>query len=108
MKKFLRKISSILNFLPLKEYRVKKNIMLPIDKGFTQIDHIIVSIYGVFIIETKNYNGWIARNKYSEQWTENIYCKILSSIIQNGRIMVKLRIFEFIEDVYIFIVAFSP
>ncbi len=37
------------------------------DKGITQIDHIIVSIYGVFIIETKNYKGLITLNEYSEQ-----------------------------------------
>ena len=34
--------------------------MLPADDGgTTQIDHILVSKYGIFVIETKNRKGWI-------------------------------------------------
>ena len=39
----------------LKERRVPpiKDVTLPTEDGTTQIDHIIVSRYGVFVIETK-------------------------------------------------------
>ena len=35
------------------------NIMLPSGQGTTQIDHILVSPSGVFLIETKDMNGWV-------------------------------------------------
>ncbi len=34
-------------------YRLVKNVTLPTADGTTQIDHVIVSLYGVFVIETK-------------------------------------------------------
>ena len=48
-------------------------MILQTDNGTTQIDHIVVSRYGVFIIETKNYKGWIFGGEKSSQWTQNIY-----------------------------------
>lgn len=106
------KVSSILNSLPSKEYRVLNNIMLPTDKGTTQIDHIVVSIYGIFVIETKNYKGWITGSEYSEQWTENIYgkkFKFFNPERQNyGHIKTLQGFLNLPEDVYISIVAFSP
>lgn len=33
--------------------------MVETDRGTSQIDHVIVSNYGIFVIETKNYTGWI-------------------------------------------------
>lgn len=41
------------------------------DGGTTQIDHILVSEYGVFIIETKNYSGWIFGGKNNKEWTQS-------------------------------------
>ena len=42
----------------------------PTIDGTTQIDHIIVSIYGVFVIETKNMGGWIFGNPNHAKWTQ--------------------------------------
>ena len=39
----------------------------------TQIDHVVVSAYGIFVIETKYYKGWIYGGDNSEYWTQNIY-----------------------------------
>lgn len=51
-------------------YRILHNIMLPTDDGTTtQIDHIVVSQWGVFVIETKTYSGWIFGDARSPQWT---------------------------------------
>jgi restriction system protein len=47
----------------------------PDDKGTTQIDHIVVSKFGIFVIETKNYKGWIFGNAKQRQWTQQIYHK---------------------------------
>ena len=40
-------------------YHLIKNVTLPTEDGSTQIDHVIVSVYGVFTVETKNMKGWI-------------------------------------------------
>lgn len=55
------------------KYHLLKNITLPTEDGTTQIDHIIVSQYGVFVIETKNMNGWIFGGEYQKTWTQKIY-----------------------------------
>ena len=45
------------------------------DGSTTQIDHIIISPYGIFVIETKNYQGWIYGGESQKTWTQNIYGK---------------------------------
>ena len=54
-------------------YRLIKDIMLPTVSGTTQIDHVVVSVYGIFVIETKNYKGWIYGSEKAKQWTQVIY-----------------------------------
>ena len=52
------------------KYRILHNIMLPTDVGATtQIDHIVVSAWGIFVIETKTYSGWVFGDAKSAQWT---------------------------------------
>jgi hypothetical protein len=46
------------------------------DKGSTQIDHIVVSKYGVFAIETKNYRGEIYGDDNREKWTQIIVTEV--------------------------------
>ena len=47
------------------------NVTFPLANGdSTQIDHIIVSVYGIFVIETKNYKGWIYGSEKQKQWTQ--------------------------------------
>ena len=43
------------------------------DGSTTQIDHILVSKYGVFIIETKNMKGWIFGGEHQKEWTQQIF-----------------------------------
>ena len=38
-----------------------------------QIDHVVISVYGIFVIETKNYTGWIYGTDASEKWVKNMY-----------------------------------
>lgn len=70
-----KKISAILSFLPAGKYFVLNNIMLATDTGTSQIDHVVVSNYGIFVIETKNYKGWIMGKESDEFWVQNIYGK---------------------------------
>lgn len=60
-------------FLPKDEYHLIKDVTLPTDGGTTQIDHLIVSRYGVFVIETKNMKGWIFGSANQKTWTQKIY-----------------------------------
>ncbi|MGL6152650.1 MAG: NERD domain-containing protein [Aeromonas sobria] len=60
-------------FLDKREYHLIKNVTLPIPQGTTQIDHVLVSRFGVFVIETKNIKGWIFGNPAHKSWTQQIY-----------------------------------
>lgn len=55
------------------KYHLIKNVTLPTQDGTTQIDHIIVSTYGIFVIETKNMKGWIFGDEKQKTWTQKIY-----------------------------------
>lgn len=59
--------------LDKQKYHLIKSVILPTKDGTTQIDHIVVSEYGIFIIETKNMKGWIYGNKKQKSWTQKIY-----------------------------------
>lgn len=68
------KVARILSNLNENEYRVINDLYISTHNGNTyQIDHLIVSVYGLFVIETKNYSGWIFGNEKSENWTQIIY-----------------------------------
>ena len=68
-------VSFVLRSLP-QEYLVFNNVIIPDQvtdpnkRHTTQIDHIVVSPFGVFVIETKNYSGWILGDEKSKQWKE--------------------------------------
>ena len=47
------------------------NVMLPSGQGTTQIDHILVSPIAVFLIETKDMNGWVFGGPGDRQWTQS-------------------------------------
>jgi predicted RNA-binding Zn-ribbon protein involved in translation (DUF1610 family) len=68
-----KKVSSILYFLDRSKFKVINNIVLKINERTTQIDHIVISDFGIFVIETKNYKGWIVGNENSEYWTQVIF-----------------------------------
>lgn len=62
-------------FLPKITYRAFHNVTLPTEDGTTQIDHIYVSKFGLFVVETKHMQGWIFGSEKQSQWTQTIYRK---------------------------------
>jgi restriction system protein len=56
-------------FLGSKEYPIFNDILIKTNPKPAQIDHIIVSKYGVFVIETKYRNGWIFGKRDEPRWT---------------------------------------
>lgn len=69
-------------------YHLMSHVTLRMDDGTTQIDHILVSRFGVFVIETKDYNGWIFANAAEATWTQVLFrrsFKFQNPIFQNYR-----------------------
>jgi len=62
-------------FLDNSVYHSVDNVTLPSKSGTTQIDHVIVSRYGVFVVEAKNYSGWIFGIERDAQWTQSLFGK---------------------------------
>ena len=58
------------------EYHILDDVILKTKNGTTQIDHIIVSKYGIFTIETKNYRGDIYGEDYRKEWTQLIVTNV--------------------------------
>jgi len=59
--------------LDRQQYQLFKNVTLPTSNGTTQIDHILLSPFGVFVIETKNMQGFIFGSERQTKWTQQIY-----------------------------------
>jgi restriction system protein len=75
-------------FLDSKVYSSFTNFIIKDELGSTQIDHIIVSKYGIFVVETKEWTGWIYGSERAEKWTQNIFgnkTQILNPLRQNYR-----------------------
>lgn len=62
-------------FLSKDRYHRLHNVTLPTIDGTTQIDHVVVSEFGIFVIETKNMRGWIFGSEKQAQWTQKIFKK---------------------------------
>src|SRR3972149_1196340 len=63
-------------YLDKNTYHVFNNVILPkFGGGTTQIVHIIISVYGIFVIETKNMNGWIYGSEKDTKWTQVFFSK---------------------------------
>ena len=61
-----------LDVLDKDKYIVLNDIMIAVDGKTHQIDHIVLSKYGIFVIETKQYNGYIKGSKYDKKWVRYI------------------------------------
>ena len=105
VEKYLKKLNE-------EEYKVINDLMVNTENGTSQIDHIVVSVYGVFVIETKNYQGWIIGKEYDDYWQQVIYkkkSKFRNPIKQNyGHIKALEEKLSIHKDInYISIVGFT-
>lgn len=70
------------------DYHLMNHVTIQMDDGTTQVDHILISRFGVFVIETKDYKGWIFANATHETWTQVLFrlrFKFQNPIFQNKR-----------------------
>ena len=107
-----KSVSLCLSRLDKDEYKVINNIMLKINWKTTQIDHVVISNYGIFVIETKNYKGWIIGNEFDDNWKQVIYKrkeKLHNPIKQNyGHIQALKEVLKDYKDLeFISIVTFT-
>lgn len=88
-------------FLESSIYIDINNVTISTDNGTTQIDHIIASPHGVFVVETKNMEGWIFGDAKSPQWTQSLFGKksrFQNPLHQNFRHIKALSEFLGIEE----------
>ncbi len=69
--------------------RILKNIYIPKDDGgTTEIDIVFISQKGIFVIESKNFSGWIFGDEKSAYWTAMLpnrqKNRFYSPILQNS------------------------
>lgn len=69
------RVSMQLDSLSRRKYIVLNDVLIQAGNRTSQIDHIIVSRYGIFVIETKNFSGWIHGHENSEYWLQTFYQK---------------------------------
>jgi hypothetical protein len=68
-----KRVGATLFFLPRNEYIVLNDLLFINGSYSTQIDHIVISTHGIFVIETKNYKGMICGNSNKDYWTQHIW-----------------------------------
>lgn len=104
---------SLAEYCENREAHVLSNVTLRLEDGSTtQIDHVLVSTKGIFVIETKHYKGWIFANVKAKAWTQTIYhvkYKFQNPIHQNYKHVKAIqKLCEFLEPQLIHnIVVFS-
>lgn len=53
-----------------KTYKRFHNLIIKTDNGTTEIDTVILSKFGIFVIEIKDYSGWIFGSEEQPYWTQ--------------------------------------
>lgn len=104
-------VIEMLSKLP-KNYNIFNDVMLHGLTGTVQIDHIVVSEYGIFVIETKNYKGEIFGSANDKKWKKiknGNEMFFYNPLMQNKTHVSTLKLITQFKDdsFYIPIVAFS-
>lgn len=93
------------------DYRLLSHVTLRLNDETTQIDHIPVSRFG-FVIETKDYNGWIFAGPGDRYWTQVLFrskFKFQNPIRQNYKHVCAIQeLLEFLPaDAILSVVVFT-
>ncbi|MFS0873970.1 nuclease-related domain-containing protein [Paenibacillus xylanilyticus] len=105
------KINIQLDQLP-KDTKYISDIMIINPKsrtGYSQIDHVVISPFGLFVIETKNYNGEIKGTRKDKYWRVNNRFNMFNPLKQNyGHIKALEHVLvEYSDLFFISIVSFT-
>ncbi|MDR9855655.1 nuclease-related domain-containing protein [Paenibacillus sp. VCA1] len=77
--------------------------------GYSQIDHVVITPQGLFVIETKNYTGEIKGTRENKSWTVSNRYKMYNPFMQNyGHIQaIKSLLPDYQSSRYISLVSFT-
>ena len=105
------KTSNVLNKLPKRDYIILNDLLLFSDNKTHQIDHVVLSTYGIFVIEMKNYQGKVVGSEFKDNWTQYIGSKentFYNPVKQNyGHIRCLSDVLDLDMDKFIPVVVFS-
>lgn len=109
----LQPTAALLAKLDPSKYKVLDNLILNHNGEALQMEYVLVSNYGVFVIETRSYRGWVMGEEEEEFWTQLIYSK--REKIENTVLLTKKHI-QALQSLlttlgeinYIPIVVFTP
>lgn len=62
-------INRLLSSFPSYRYTLIRGVLLQTSKGNVQIDHVLVSTYGIFIIESFDWGGSVCGRQDDIEWT---------------------------------------
>ncbi|MDE6010021.1 MAG: NERD domain-containing protein [Muribaculaceae bacterium] len=115
-----RRVRRELRHLPRRDFIVLNDLMLPLPsprstnaaQRYTQIDHVVISTRGIFIIETKALMGHIQGSEESQYWQQRFLMKSLSfynPLLQNATHIKAVRrlVRELPEESFVSIVVFT-
>lgn len=108
-----RIVSKELRRLKQRDTIILNNVLLPASNGRTsQIDHIVISTRGIFVIETKSLAGRITGSEHAQYWTQHLSTQsrqLYNPILQNkGHIRVLSRILPDIDsDLFVSMLVFT-
>lgn len=67
------RVARQLGRLHSKRYIVLNDLFFEIGGWTSQIDHVVISRAGLFVIETKNLRGWIHGHQNAQYWHQTFY-----------------------------------
>ncbi|MCM1328085.1 MAG: NERD domain-containing protein [Ruminococcus sp.] len=68
--------------------KIIRNAYIPYNGGTSEIDLILLTEFGIYVIESKNYSGWIFGSENNKYWTvsynKNTKERLYNPILQNN------------------------
>ncbi len=100
-----------LSKLSNKDYIILNDIMIESNEQTYQIDHIVISRFGIFVVEMKNYYGYIYGSDYKKMWLQKVgksKRNFYNPIYQNyGHVKALSKVLNLPEESFISIICFS-
>jgi hypothetical protein len=81
-----KRVAKKLSDLDSSVYKAFHDVLLPTAGGSSQIDHVVISAFGIFVIETKNFRGRLTGSLESETWLQHFGQKsypLRNPVLQN-------------------------
>lgn len=104
------KVNIQLDQMP-KEYKHLTDLLFTNPKaksGYSQLDHVLITPYTIFAIETKNYQGEIRGSRDDKQWNVNKRFKMMNPFHQNfGHIQTVLNLTNTQREDIVSLISFT-